>query len=281
MRSSIWLSSILCALTLSVGVSAQTVQVFSPFTRIDPFGKPVRVDTGRKAPREVLSPGLPRNATTGLHVVVEGSPGAEFKLYIGLNPEDAVAVKLYRELYSRQGDQWIPDRLQECVLPCSGKIGMDLIEGQTAQAFWLDLRVARNAPVERIKIEPQAGFGDLWARYPMEARILEATAPDVAPATTSVASLESPSDYSARNILKQKLCGNREKVGVKIALTVRDFIARDAAQDLAMASVVPSIELWSVTNASDQQSWCKVNVPNPDGAEWYLRIHDRIIGARQ
>ena len=56
------------------GAAAQTVTVYSEFTRIDPFGDVVRADPGAKPPREILSPAIPRNAVSSFHIVVEGSP---------------------------------------------------------------------------------------------------------------------------------------------------------------------------------------------------------------
>src|ERR1017187_5385935 len=55
--------------------AAQTVTVYSEFTRVDPFGQVVRADRGANEPREILSPAIARNALSSFHVVVEGRPG--------------------------------------------------------------------------------------------------------------------------------------------------------------------------------------------------------------
>jgi hypothetical protein len=257
------------------------LRVYSSFTRIDPFGNVVAPDRGQD-PREILSPALARGATSGFHLVVSGAPGAEFTLYVGQNPGTAAGITLYRERYLQTRAGWIPDAIEPVSLPYRGRIGADGIPNQTAQSFWMDLSIAREAAVERVKIEPQASFGGRWVIYPMEARIVFTTAPalDYSP-SVSPASPESPADFTARRVLRRKLCGNAEKVSPRSPLNIRDLIARDAAQDLAMASVVPAETLWGFTGARDRSSWCRAEQPHPDGPEWYLRIRDRVVGAKR
>jgi len=273
-----------CALFIGVAAlaaNAQSLRVYSEFTRIDPFGEVAAPDRGAE-PREILSPALPRNATTGFHLVVSGDAGAEYTLHIGQNPEDATALKLYREKYVRRGQSWIPDGLDAVELPYQGRLGTADIPDQTAQAFWLDLHVAREAEVRRLKIEPSILVGERWIRYPMEARIVVTAAP----ATSAIGSygrapIEAPSDFTARRALKKRLCGFSEKFASRTALTIRDLIARDAAQDVAMASVIPDEQIWESTGAADHGGWCKSEQPHSQGPEWYLRLRDRIVGARQ
>lgn len=281
MRSSTWLSLIPWALAVCSTASAQSLRVYSPFTRIDPFGNVVTPDRGRE-PREILSPALPRGATTGFHLVVSGQTAAEFTLHIGQNPGTAAGIRLFRERYLKVGSEWIPDGIEPVSLPYRGQIASIEIPGQTAQSFWMDLTIARDAPVERVKIEPQASFNGRWVIYPMEARIVVTTAPslDYSP-SVSPASPQLPSDFTARRVLRKKLCGNAEKVPPRSPLNIRDLIARDAAQDLAMASVVPAETLWALTGASDRDAWCRAEQPHPDGPEWVLRIRDRVVGAKR
>ena len=281
MRSSIWHRTFILALAATLAAGAQTLQVYSPFSRVDPFGAVVPADRGTAPPREILSPALPRNATTGFHLVVEGDPGTEFVLYIGQNPENTAAVKVYREKYVKSGQSWIPDLLEPVDLPFRGRIATDGIPGQTAQAFWLDLRIPRDAEVQRIKIEPQISVGTQWIRYPMEARIVVTAAPAGPRASLPPADLTAPADFTARRTIKQKLCGISEKFSSASPLTIRDFIARDAAQDVAMASMVPVETLWEAIGANERDSWCHGEQPHPEGPEWYLRVRDRIVGARQ
>ena len=79
-------------------------------------------------------------------------------------------------------------------------------------------------------------------------------------------------------VWKRKLCGNSEKVTPLSALNIRDFIARDAVQDVAMASVAPAGILWEYNGAKNREEWCRSETPHPSGPEWYLRLRDRIMG---
>ncbi len=97
----------------------------------------------------------------------------------------------------------------------------------------------------------------------------------------TLAAIAQPADYSARRVLKQKLCAKAEKASADAALTLRSLIARDAVQDLAMASVVPEDTLWQLIGAKDRAAWCREEKPAPEGSEWYLRLRDRVVGARR
>src|ERR1035437_6160550 len=74
-----------CGVFLVLAVSAQTVTVYSELTRIDPLGNPVRADRGAYPPREILSPAIPRNATSSFHMVVEGQPGQAYTFQVVQN----------------------------------------------------------------------------------------------------------------------------------------------------------------------------------------------------
>ena len=45
----------------------------------------------------------------------------------------------------------------------------------------MDLWTAGNAPVQRIKVEPELKINDDWVTYPIEARVMEARVPDGPP----------------------------------------------------------------------------------------------------
>lgn len=235
--------------------SAQSLDLYSEFIRIDPFGEVVRADRplNGDAPREILSPALPRNAFTAFHLAVGGAAGTEYDLYIGQNPQNAVEATLYREVFSKVGAEWIPDALEPVQLPYHGKVGGDSpLPGQAVDVFWLDLHVSREAAVARIKIEPEVRIDGRWIRYPVEARIVSTAAPAIGPANVALPPIATPSDFSARAVLKRKLCESRENVPAEFPLTIRSMIVRDAAQDLAMASVVPVERLWEKTGARDR-----------------------------
>src|ERR1039458_368408 len=54
-------------LTYAAPLAAQSLQIYSEFQRIDPYGRIVPVDRS-EYPREILSPELARNAPASFHV---------------------------------------------------------------------------------------------------------------------------------------------------------------------------------------------------------------------
>jgi hypothetical protein len=131
--------------------------VYSEFARIDAKGKV----TVPAEPREILSPALARNAWESFQIVVEPSDATlPWQLYVAQNPENAVAVTLYRES---------GDKLEKVSQPVSGT---------GVQIFWMDIYTAKTAPAERIKVEPQLHINNDWVIYPMEGRVMDAIVPD-------------------------------------------------------------------------------------------------------
>src|SRR5215470_6811669 len=123
----LFLSTLACAV-------AQPVYVYSEFARIDANGKV----TVPARPREILSPAIVRNAFASFQVVVETDPGKTWWMHVGLNPENIVAVTMYRESGG--------DKLEKVDLP---------FKGQGTQVLWMDIWAARETPPGRIKVEPQ------------------------------------------------------------------------------------------------------------------------------
>jgi hypothetical protein len=265
-------------------VPAQTLTVYSEFTRTDPFGKPVRADRGPDPPREILSPAVPRGAVTSFHVVVEGSPGEAFTLQVAQNPDAAFTVTAYRERYTRKGSEWIPDELESVSLPYDGRIGADgAIPGQTAVAFWVDLALRPTAPVRRVKVEPQAYMRDGWVRYPMEVRV-RSTRLGAAPAEAyaGVPDVLAPSGLSALAAWRTALCsGVSANNKVKPPLTVRSLIARNAGQDVRLAGATLPPELLRLLAISDRDGFCGNAKLTLAGQEDYLRVRDLLVGARE
>src|SRR5258706_9073276 len=79
-------------LLATVLASGQPLRVFSELVQFDKAGDPV----APAQPREILSPALVRNGFTSFQISIQGSPGVRWTLYVGLNPEDAVKITLYR-----------------------------------------------------------------------------------------------------------------------------------------------------------------------------------------
>src|SRR5688572_20717582 len=118
------------AVLATLPCAAQKLFVYSELTRIDPFGKVVPQDQGGAEPRHILSPGIPRNATSSLRVVVWLEKPGDYHLDIAQNPDNAVKAMLYREVHEKHGDTWIPDKLLPVTIPYNGKAADFSITGQ-------------------------------------------------------------------------------------------------------------------------------------------------------
>ena len=246
-------------------VSAEKLHVYSELTRVDPFGQVVPMDRGAAPPRHILSPGIPRNAFSSLRVVVALDKPGPYQLDIAQNPDNAVKATLYREVFEKHGETWIPDRLEPVGIPYQGTAADFRVPGQKVVSFWLDMWAARDAEVDRVKVEPQLWAPSIndWVIYPMEVRILEPViadmkiAPGVLPAVTDAA------DRAVLGPLKQTLCGAKPEPGGASPLTARTFIRRNTAQHMALVG------------KRDCSSMPKAE----GGPEWYLKWRDALFRA--
>jgi hypothetical protein len=208
---------------MALPLVGQSLQVYSEFVRFDATG----AVTTPGEPREILSPALVRNGFTSFQIVVRVEPGTPYTLVVGQNPEDAVKISLYRES---------ADKLEHVDLPYSG--------AQT-QIFWLDVWTDANAPVRRIKLEPQIYSKGDWFVYPMEARVMEATVPVSAEGTS--------------------ICGGRtDPPGDTGRLHMRN-----ETQDAALATSAPKEDLRKLSAACGSK--------NPES---YLQIRDYLFRMR-
>jgi hypothetical protein len=210
----------LALLFLCVPLIAQSVRVYSEFAVIDAKGE----ITAPAQPREILSPAIVRNGFTSFQIVVQVEPGTPYWLYVGQNPEDAVRVTVYRE--SRE-------KLEPVVLP---------YEGKSTEVFWMDLWADRNAPVQRIKVEPQLNVGHDWVQYPMEVRVMDAVVPD---ATT-----------------RAPICGSKSVAGPRL---------RNLVQDSALAARISKPEMDRL------KTQCATTPADPES---YLKIRDSLFRMR-
>jgi hypothetical protein len=234
-------AALLLVMSASFAAHAQPLRVYSEFAKIDATGRV----TAPAEPREILSPAIARNAFSSFQVVVDVPRGTPYQLYVAQNPENAVEVTLYRE----NGD-----RLERVQQPVSG---------DATQVFWMDLWTARDAPVQRIKVEPQLHVNNDWVIYPMEARVVEATVPEHGRA----AGVDAPTE-----VMRRSLCttGGVERASEPVSVLSLRF--RNAKQDVALAARAPSEEVQELFGACDAP-------PSPD-PEWYLRIRDYLLRLR-
>lgn len=208
-------------------VLSAELQVYSEFRRITPSGEIHAKDQGGRV-REILSPAVPRNGYTSFHVVVKGAPGELFWLYIGQNPEDNARATIY--------EVQAGDRLRKVDFPVEVRIA----EGAAAAVYLVDLFYKREAPVERVKIEPQL-FVDSekrWIVYPMEVRVRQAQIPSI-PALVNPEAAGGSAESLAFLALREHLCGAKTGVSPAPGLTIQSLIYRNARQDLALLRTLP------------------------------------------
>jgi hypothetical protein len=264
--------------------SAQTstLRVVSEFTRIDPFGEIVPQDRGKTEPREFLSPGVPRNAFSSLRIVVTLDKPATYILDIGQNPENAVKATLYKERFEKHGDTWIPDGLEAVKIPYEGIFPSDDIPGQKSTTFWLDMWVDRNAPVSRIKVEPQLWVSTAsdWFTYPMEARILDSILPAVTPTGVALPAVTERSDAAAMGALQARFCAAKEQPGAA-ALNARSLIRRNVLQHLSAKDPQLTAKFLKASGATTIEQWCSSKPAPASGPEWYLKFRDLVVQARR
>jgi hypothetical protein len=242
-----------------------TLRVFSEFTRIDPFGQVVPQDRGGTEPRSILSPGVPRNAFSSFRIAVTFDKPAKYVLDIGQNPENAVKATLYRERFEKHGESWIPDGLQQVKIPYEGDFPDVDIPGQSTVTFWLDTWVAKTAPVDRIKVEPQlwVSYANDWFTYPMEVRILDAVLPTVQAKPAALPKVTDRSDSALIGPIRAALCDKPEAPG-DTAINGRALIRRNVLQLLAAKKLTLS------------RTWCSDGIP-ASGPEWFLKMRDSAL----
>jgi hypothetical protein len=226
-------SALLLVMSAAFAASAQPLRVYSEFARIDASGRV----TAPAEPREILSPAIARNAFSSFQVVVDVPRGTPYQLYIAQNPENAVEVTLYRES---------GEALEKVAQPVSGN---------GTQVFWMDLWTARDAPVQRIKVEPQLHVNNDWVIYPMEARVMQATVSEGMKSSVTIDQLScagfTPS--ASRDVGRTNI--------------------RNAQQDVALASGASQEDLRKLGVAT-------CDVPLSHDPEWYLRVRDYLLRLR-
>jgi hypothetical protein len=257
---------------------AQEIHIYSEFERFDPFGNPVASDRDL-APREILSPAVPRNGHLSLHVVITGPAGSNYLLYTGTNPPGILRVNLYREYFTPCGNDFCPDWLVEQASPTFGAIpefrhdlARPAMDRQTTRCYLLDIWAPPDTPPRRVRVEALLKTG-IWQVAPLEVRILAPTlAPMVPDAELTriedIAPLEAPASATARIQLFRYLARLPVEMPPQV-LRVRDVIQRNAAEDMLLAKSLAAAPFPDL----NLLSWWPFVYPGA-GAEWYLKVRD-------
>lgn len=230
-------------LVLAAGaLCAQNLQVYSEFAQITDAGEAVAPEN----PREILSPAVARNAFSSFQIAIQVPKGTRFLVYMGQNPDDAAKVTLYRR---RTG------KLEPVELPYSG---------ESSQVLWMDLWIDANAPVRRVKIEPQVGIDGDWVTYPMEVRVMEPVVPKSVASTPAVA--------SPFEVMRAFLCGTKARPSAGRVPVGADLLFRNAQQDVALAA---SGSMPLRDEMKKAMGGCNANPPADP--EFYLRLRDYLF----
>ena len=265
----IWLS-----LLVSVTAFGQEIYVRSIFQRPGPDGEVAKVDRMEQSGREILSPPAVRNGFSSFHVTLTGAPGTPYTLYMGLNPEDAVKVTVYKEKHEPSG---VPHELEAVKLPATGTM-----PEEGAANYWLDIWVAAGAPVRRIKVEPQMWIPDRWIVYPMEVRVIQPVVPKYLLVPTQLPEPGVRADRVVYPALRELLCKTPQGKGNgSSGVNVFSMIHRNIAQDMALAATKPREELVAgilkVAGITNLEDWCSVTTVSQVGelpTEWFLGVRD-------
>ncbi len=227
-------------------------------------------------PREILSPAVARNGFASFHVAVSVPPKESYWLYVLPNPVSACRVSVYREHFVKTAAGWIPDRLTELQrLPDFGVMPDpdDGVEGQTTRVYLVDLWLPPNADVARFRLEVQLKVGD-WTIRPMEVRVIEARFADVPVGEDR----ELPPIEAGADAVAAQAWGDYVRTGKLTmpppGLTVRSMVRRNAVQDVSLGGRSLTERVLELFRANS------VFFPRPFGAEWWLRMRDRIFSGR-
>ena len=266
---------ILIGALAATALRAQSLEIYSEFQRVDPFGSIVAVDQAEH-PREILSPAVPRNGYASFHIAVSVPPKTNYLLYVVTNPLDACRVALYKEHFVKTGGGWIPDTLNEVQrLPDFGAMPDpdDDIPGQNTRAYLLDVWIPPEAKPGRFRLEAQLKVG-YWIVRPMEVRVIPALVPSGSAGEPgrkiTLPRVEEGADAAAAAVLNDYISGAFSPTTAE-PLTVREIIRRNAIQDMSLAGPPEALEK------------LRKGLPSRKtlGAEWYLRIRDLVYSEAQ
>ncbi len=261
---------------------AQSLEIYSEFQRVDPFGRIVATDRA-ETPREILSPAVARNGFASFHLVVSVPPQNNYFLYVVTNPVNACRVALYREHFVKTKDGWVPDPLSELRrLPDFGAVPDpdEQIPGQNTRVYLLDIWIPPETAAGRFRLEVQLKVGYFIVK-PLEIRVLDARIPDPAAAMkrgapTSLPGIEEPADSAAAAALAQYIAGGvagEAAIPDDHPVTVRGIIRRNAVQDMALAALLNRNKAGPDRM---KERWSTLAGSRLLGAERYLRIRDFV-----
>jgi hypothetical protein len=248
-----------------------TLEVHSEFLRVNPQGEILPIDATAK-PREILSPAVVRNGFASFHVVVRSPRETNFFLFTATNPKSIFRITLYKEIFVKRGEDWIPDTLIPLRTPNFGAIpdGEASIPGQTACVYLLDVWTPPETQPGVARLEVLLKVG-VWMVYPMEVRIQSAVVPAVRASSEPLPGIDERADEAVEAPLLRFLAGHsagKSHTRIGVPHTVREVIRRNAEQDMALARLADPATL--IPSMKEKVA------ASSGGGEWYLAIRDMI-----
>ncbi len=276
-------------------LAAQPVRTMTEFARFTPTGELFPQD-GIQQPVEVLSPPLIRGAWNAFRVVVDVEPGQQFRLYVGQNPNNAMRVRMLREVVEEGPEGWRITRREHVLLPFRSESipAAERPAERTTYTFWMEVQPPRNYRARRLKLEPQVLIDDQWFVYPMEIRVLDIDI-DIRGLPTRAlvnAREEEPAkqpDLAHQTLMKACLCGDpgarfldaaaglrpldRERESASSFARALDGLARRLSRDEVEQAIL------RVLNISDRGAWCQKPVFPRErfGTEWPAVLRNRLL----
>jgi hypothetical protein len=185
-------------------------------------------------------------------------------------------VSVYREHFVKTPAGWIPDRLTPLQrLPDYGVMPDpdDAIDGQTTRVYLVELWVPPDVPTYRFRLEIQMKVAD-WTIRPMEVRVLRGVYPTVSEGEDRpLPPIEWGADAPGVGVLGDYLAAGKVAMPPP-GLTVRGMLRRSAAQDVALGGRSLTERVLDLFRAN------LTFRPRPFGAEWWLRMRDRMLTGR-
>jgi|GEM_PF-661357 len=308
-----WFCGLLAFAYFAVTSQAQPIRVMSEFARFAPQGEVFASDTAGDEPIEILSPPLIRGAWNAFRIVVDVEPGQSFDLYTAQNPENAMAVRVFREVMEESDGKWRIARRERVLLPYTSKRipAAERNADRTTYTFWFEIQPPRDYPTRRLKMEPQVHIDGQWFTYPMEIRVMNVDIDRKGlPDSPAIGGDEAPlaqTDAPYEAMLTAALCGERQKngagqrggAGSPIDGPTQSYLAAmpiptlrtreyDAAGVLARALDAlakdyspETVEdtLLRALGASTREAWCAAPAfPRQQwGAEWPVILRNRAL----
>jgi hypothetical protein len=148
----------------------------------------------------------------------------------------------------------------------------------------MNLWVAPDAPVRRIKVEPQL-WVDRWLVYPMEVRVVAPVVPALEGRIEARGGLTQRSDTSALARMRSYVCDSALPAAKPARpRTLQYMLERAAMQDIALAGVLEKHlsramivgGVLRLADATNSRVWCAEPF-SPESPEWYLRFRDLLL----